>query len=323
MWQERFMDKRFTILIYGDKGSFVRLRLFSKKVLKTAGVISVGCALLLAFILCDYAYLKYSSSQTKTLKKDFFDLKSELSERDKQIEVFYSKIDSLQMDLVKLNQLERNLRMYTGIYKNMKNLDDFGIGGMLPDGADDRVASLEYQNKFIKNMENKVDQLDRAVDDQSEEFHILWETLRELKKIQDSTPSIRPIEGGWISSKFGFRKSPFTGKREFHSGLDIANHEGTPVLATADGVVSYTGYKGLLGKSIFISHGFGIRTRYGHLSQFHVEKGQKVKRGDIIGEVGSTGRSTGPHLHYEVRLNDIPVNAEKYISEYLASNNPS
>lgn len=172
-------------------------------------------------------------------------------------------------------------------------------------------------------MDDDVDRLDRVAGDQSEEFQLLWETLREIKAIQQVTPSMRPIEGGWLSSKFGFRQSPFSDKHEFHSGMDIAAHKGTPVMATANGTVTFAGYKGALGKAVFINHGFGIVTRYGHLSKFHVQEGQKVSRGDVIGAVGSTGRSTGPHLHYEVRLNDIPVNAEKYMSEYLANKDPS
>jgi len=172
-------------------------------------------------------------------------------------------------------------------------------------------------------MNENVEMLDQEACDQSEEFQILWETLKEIKAIQQVTPSMRPIDGGWISSKFGFRQSPFSNKKEFHSGVDIAAHRGTPVKATATGTVTFAGFKGSFGKVVFLNHGFGIVTRYGHLKSFYVKEGQKIIRGDVIGELGSTGRSTGPHLHYEVRLNDIPVNAEKYMSEYLATNDPS
>ena len=313
------MDNRFTLLIYSKSGSFVRLKVFSRKFAITFGVAGALCALLLSFVLCDYAYLKYTSSQTQNLKMEILDLRAEINERDEQVKAFYTKIDTLQMKLIKLNQLERQIRTYIGMNKATEKISDFGIGGVFPDDFGDKVSSTEVYNSFLQNMDNEVERLDQEAGDQSEHFHALWATLREIKKIQEATPSIRPIEGGWISSKFGFRKSPFTGKREFHSGVDIANHEGTPVHASASGTVTYAGYKGLLGKSVFIEHGFGIMTRYGHLKRFHVEEGQSVKRGDIIGEVGCTGRSTGSHLHYEVRLNDIPVNAEKYMSDYLVS----
>ncbi|MBC2714254.1 MAG: M23 family metallopeptidase [Desulfobacteraceae bacterium] len=316
------MREKLTLLIYNEGGSFVRLKLLSKKFLKILSVIGVFCIFLLGFILFDYAYLKYTSYHSRNLKNEVRSLKSELKDRNKQIETFYSRIDALQLKLIKLNQLEQEIRSYTGINNNSQDTGDYGIGGIL-DISGEQVCTADFYNKFLQNMDDDVDRLDREACDQSEEFQILWETLKEIKAIQQVTPSMRPVEGGWISSKFGFRKSPFSDKHEFHSGVDIAAHKGTPVVATANGTISYAGYKGSLGKTVFINHGFGIVTRYGHLNSFHVNEGQKVKRGDVIGEVGSTGRSTGPHLHYEVRLNDIPVNAEKYMSEYLANKDPS
>jgi murein DD-endopeptidase MepM/ murein hydrolase activator NlpD len=127
-----------------------------------------------------------------------------------------------------------------------------------------------------------------------------------------STPSIWPTKG-WLSSGFGYRISPFTGLREFHKGLDISNREGTKVIATADGVVTFAGKNGLFGDMIKIDHGHGIMTRYGHLEKMLIKRGDVVKRGDVIGLMGNTGRSTGPHLHYEVFLNGLPVNPKKYI----------
>jgi murein DD-endopeptidase MepM/ murein hydrolase activator NlpD len=118
---------------------------------------------------------------------------------------------------------------------------------------------------------------------------------------------------GWKTSSFGYRRSPFTGRRELHKGLDIAAPNGSPIIAPADGVVTYSARKGLMGNMISIKHGYGLLTRYGHLSKMLKKKGEKVERGEIIALVGSTGRSTGPHLHYEVRLNGVPVNPEKYI----------
>ena len=117
----------------------------------------------------------------------------------------------------------------------------------------------------------------------------------------------------FATAKFGRGVSPFTGRREFHKGLDIANHKKTPVIATADGTVIYSKEKGLLGKLTVINHGHGMVTRYAHLDKLLKKHGEKVKRGDVIGLLGNTGRSTGPHLHYEVKLNGIQVNPEKYI----------
>jgi murein DD-endopeptidase MepM/ murein hydrolase activator NlpD len=316
------MRDRLTLMIYNEGGSFVRLKLFSKKFIKISSVIGVLCIFLLGFIFFDYAYLKYSSYNSSSLTDEVSSLGAELKDRKSQIEAFYTRIDALQLKLIKLNQLEQEIRSYTGLNNHSQDTGDYGIGG-ISDSSDDKVCTADFYNKFLQDMDDNVDQLNRVAGDQSEEFQVLWETLREIKAIQQVTPSMRPIEGGWISSKFGSRKSPFSDKHEFHSGVDIAAHKGDPVMATANGTITFAGYKGTLGKSVFIDHGFGILTRYGHLNTLNVKKGQKILRGDVIGEVGSTGRSTGPHLHYEVRLNDIPVNAEKYMSEYLANKDPS
>lgn len=117
-----------------------------------------------------------------------------------------------------------------------------------------------------------------------------------------ATPSMWPI-AGWISSGFGNRRDPFTGEHSFHPGLDISADYGAPVHAPADGVVESAGYAGNYGNLITVDHGFGLVTRYGHLSRFGVYPGQRIRRGDVIGHVGSTGRSTSPHLHYEVLVN--------------------
>jgi murein DD-endopeptidase MepM/ murein hydrolase activator NlpD len=113
---------------------------------------------------------------------------------------------------------------------------------------------------------------------------------------------------GWLSSGFGRRADPFDGGVAFHPGLDIAADRGTPVRATADGVVNSAGYTGNYGNSVLIDHGFGIGTRFGHLSRVVVRPGQTVRRGDVVGSVGATGRATSPHLHYEILLNGQPIN---------------
>ncbi len=118
---------------------------------------------------------------------------------------------------------------------------------------------------------------------------------------------------GWTSSRFGYRASPFTGKREFHKGIDISARMGSPVVATADGMVAFSGLDRGYGRTIVLKHGYGLKTRYAHLKRILVKKGQFVKRGEIIGLVGNSGRSTGSHLHYEVHLNGVPVNPMKYI----------
>jgi murein DD-endopeptidase MepM/ murein hydrolase activator NlpD len=122
-----------------------------------------------------------------------------------------------------------------------------------------------------------------------------------------SVPSTWPVIG-WLSSSFGSRKDPFTGQADFHPGLDISANHGTPVRATADGTVELAARNGNYGNAVVVGHGFGIATRFGHLSRFAVRAGQRVKRGEVIGYVGATGRATSSHLHYEILVNGQPIN---------------
>ena len=126
--------------------------------------------------------------------------------------------------------------------------------------------------------------------------------VERTEALANATPSLWPAHG-WLSGTFGGRADPFTGERGFHGGLDISLDKGSPVYATADATVESASYTGNYGNLIVLQHGFGLSTRYGHLSKFSVKPGQKVKRGEVIGLVGSTGRSTGSHLHYEILVN--------------------
>ncbi|MEY2394441.1 MAG: hypothetical protein QOF94_786, partial [Acidobacteriaceae bacterium] len=133
----------------------------------------------------------------------------------------------------------------------------------------------------------------------------------------NSAPNLWPVDGQ-VTASFGERIDPFNGEGAFHSGVDIGSGYGHAIIAPADGVITFADFQGGYGKLIMMDHGHGISTRYGHLSGFAVTPGQQVHRGDTIGYVGLSGRSTGPHLHYEVRINDTPVNPYKYLRMTVA-----
>ena len=141
----------------------------------------------------------------------------------------------------------------------------------------------------------------------------------ELEELVSSMPSEWPTKGR-LSSRFGRRRSPWTGKSQFHSGIDIANRQGTPVYASGDAVVEFAGIKGGNGKTIVLKHGQGITTLYGHLSKIYVKKGDRVRKNQKIANLGNTGKSTNSHLHYEVRVNGIPIDPRRKL---LKRNSPS
>jgi len=211
-----------------------------------------------------------------------------------------------------LNDFENKIRIIANIEKTADQDSLFGVGGSIPDDLDTRIPLTEKHNSLMREMHEQTKQLELASGKQQEGFESLFNFLQDQRNLLSSTPAVRPVKG-WTTSGFGYRKSPFTGLREFHKGLDIATRMATPVIATADGIVSFTGTKGLLGKVVTIDHGHGIVSRYGHLGKVLKKRGAAVKRGDIIARVGVTGRTTGPHVHYEVLLNGLPVNPIKYI----------
>ena len=191
-----------------------------------------------------------------------------------------------------------------------KNL--FGVGGSSPDDLDATIDLKQRHNSLIREMHEQVEQLDQATTNQAEGFDSLLSFLEGQRNLLACTPAICPSTG-WITSRFGYRISPFTGQREFHKGVDIASRKGTPIVASADGIVSSISFKGQMGRVLVIDHGHGMVTRYAHIDKALKKRGEPVKRGETIALVGSSGRTTGPHLHYEVLLNGIPINPTKYI----------
>jgi len=203
---------------------------------------------------------------------------------------------SLEEKLERFEEKATKLAEFVGV----EITEQDGIGG--PDIDAELNPYLRYD---LGLMDTKMTLIETRFDE-------LENVFREKAEMLDSTPSILPTRG-WISSGFKMRIDPFTKKRSWHNGIDISAHEGTPVYAPARGVVTLKGYQGGFGNMLVISHGNGIKTRYGHLHKFNVTKGQRVERGDLIAYVGNTGRSTAPHLHYEVHQDDKALNPMKFI----------
>lgn len=155
---------------------------------------------------------------------------------------------------------------------------------------------------------------------QRQGYRAMLDTLAARAEVRDHVPSIRPLDTGWLSSRFGFRPDPFTGKQTFHRGLDYSVPVGTAVRVTADGVVATVETQRGFGKVLKIDHGGGVSTVYAHLDRILVHKGEEVERGDVVARSGNSGRSSAPHLHYEVRLGGRPVNPLTYVLDSYARN---
>ncbi|MDY6822202.1 MAG: M23 family metallopeptidase [Thermodesulfobacteriota bacterium] len=307
------MKKRLTFFLASNSGAPVRQITIPKIAIGLVGGLVLLCLLAIGIVFIDYIHLKKKSFQVHQLSDQISTQNNELAGQRSKIKEFAGKINTLKTKLSTLDQFEQKIRIIANIEKDSDAENVFGVGGSIPSDIDTNISLKERHNAMLREMHSQLDILDAAFIRQQESFSSLLDYLEDKRRLLASTPAIRPMNGGWVTSRFEYRKSPFTGRREFHHGLDIAARIGTPIMASADGVVIYSGRKGSLGNAIIIDHGHGMVSRYGHMSKCLKKRGENVKREDIIGNVGNTGLSTGPHLHYEIRINGVPVNPEKYI----------
>jgi len=171
------------------------------------------------------------------------------------------------------------------------------------------------QSVPLNDFMTMLEQLETEMSDREQKLSVLESLLMSRSLSERVMPSGRPVSEGWLSSRYGNRNDPFTGKQNFHHGLDFAGKKGSEVIAVGDGVVSWVGKKSGYGNLVEINHGNGYATRYGHNQSFLVKVGDTVKKGQQIALMGSTGRSTGPHVHFEVLQQGKKVNPSKFIGE--------
>ena len=297
------MAKKFyTVLILPDASSQIRRFHIAKSLL--GGLAVAASMIFVAFLFFIY--------EAVSLNGHMLELR-QLRVAANQQAGLAQKIDRLENELIRLREFDLRLRTAAGLETREGEGSVFGVGGS--DTLSSRalmVAAIAHQTAAPASLTKELDRLSREMSDRSKSFQELVDQLQAKRSVLASTPTIWPVKG-WLTAGFGYRRSPFTGLRQMHDGVDISNTVGTPVIAPADGIVSYTGPLGGFGNVISIDHGHRIGTFYGHLLQQKVSQGQRVRRGDIIALVGTTGRATGPHLHYEIQVNGTPVDPSRYV----------
>uniref|UniRef100_A0A7C3N923 M23 family metallopeptidase n=1 Tax=candidate division WOR-3 bacterium TaxID=2052148 RepID=A0A7C3N923_UNCW3 len=236
------------------------------------------------------------------------------SKRDFYLSSISKNLNLLENNINRVNNLieyEKKLRILANLDPLSDDIRQLGLGGY--QSEDPRFKKFDPLTKrLISNVDNKLMHLEKVIEFEKKNFTKIGKTLDEHYNLLKHTPSIVPTEGR-IMSGFGYRIDPFTKGPEFHTGIDIANQSAPPIYASADGEVIYADYLSGYGKTVKIDHGYGYITVYAHMSAFNVKVGDKVKRHQLIGYMGSTGRSTGTHLHYEVRIGDDKINPIKFI----------
>lgn len=259
----------------------------------------------LGFVLRDYHVLKARMPRLAELER-------ESVQRDRQFVYLARRVDQIALKMGELKDFDRKLKTMV----NLETGDDSdrfrGVGGSDPALLRPNYAMAKSNQDLVRLLHQSLDNLNREVSVGKQDKAELHKFLENQKILLASTPSVWPTKG-WLSSRFGYRISPFTNEREFHRGIDVSSRMNAPIVAPADGVVSSLSSDHGYGKIMTVHHGYGLVTRYAHLQKALVKKGQYVKRGETVALVGNSGRSTGPHLHYEVLLNGVPVDPLRYI----------
>ena len=228
-------------------------------------------------------------------------------EAERRLESMTLLLAELQSRVTRLDAVGMNLTQSAGLEPGEFNFDMApALGGPL-------MTSQEDARELIPALEGELFALSTALDDREVQLDILSELIQGEQVKSDATPSGRPILSGWLSSRYGTRIDPFSGKKAWHEGVDFAGKAGSNIVAVASGVVSWSGERYGYGKMVEVAHGDGVITRYAHNQENLVKVGDMVRRGDVVALMGNSGRSTGPHVHFEVHKNGRPVDPASYL----------
>jgi murein DD-endopeptidase MepM/ murein hydrolase activator NlpD len=298
-------NESFTLIVVPDRHAEVK-RFHLKKVWLIQGLVAASVVALFGFVMAGHYFSVVSDAhENPTLREENLKLKSELA-------VIREQLQHVGQTLDRVERFDQKLRAITLLSDPQRNL------AMGP--TEQQPLAGPGDNQFVRSKDNegpqalaqKLEKLSAEATRQEQSLQELQAYFQDQKSLLASVPSVWPTRG-WVTSDFGSRLDPYTSERVMHAGLDIAGPHGKEIVAPADGTVVFAGLEGGYGNVLVIDHGYGIKTRYGHLSAIKVKAGERVKRGDIVAALGNTGRSTGPHVHYEVRVNGIAQNPRKFI----------
>lgn len=310
-------NQSYTVLIVPERSAKVqRLKIPQRSLLQLAfGV--VGFVAVLAFMVVHYLFIVDQAAENASLKEENVMLKTRLR-------VVQDEIARIDGTLQRIDQFSTRIRAITQLNDPDRNL---AIGPLSadPNAKPPEVLyasgeRIDYEDEVMDSklalrlIDSSLDGLETDASHTEENARQLHDYFNDRENLLATTPSIRPTQSRLLTSAFGVRTDPYTDHQVMHKGIDFAADHGAPVIAPADAVVIFVGNRGNgYGKTVVLDHGYGVQTHYAHLSTFNVEVGQRIKRGQNIAAVGNTGRSTGAHLHYEVRYNGIPQDPERFI----------
>ena len=319
----RLAKKAYTILIFSQKAAEVKRFILSPLALKIGVSLLALLVVVGGVIVYDYVVYKQKVVELKSLR-------AETEAQQVEIRSFQEKITVLEEQLNKLKemekQVERDLKEVTELQKEKKNATvppkkknsqarkKTEVVQDVSKPTEEKITLLEQERpRLVNRLHSDLVELQKKAFQREQNLKELQEFLQNQKSILLATPSLWPVIGR-LSSIFGEPRTSSSGEMRFHKGIDICVPPGTPVLAATDGVVAFAGTEAEYGRLVVIDHGHDFSTVYGHLAKIQVKAGEKVSKGQAIGTVGLSGNSTGPHLHYEVRLRNSPVNPIRFLN---------
>ncbi len=301
-------NKSYTLMVISDNAPVRRFHV------RKSLIVQVGMGLMLLAGMglgagIHYFQVARDAAENRILRDENLTLRGQLKSVRERIEHIGSTLDRVE----RFDQKLRAMTMLSDPQRNLAMGPTESEPGMTAPATETQFTQLTSLESS-KALTGRLDRLSAEATRQEQSLQELQAYFQDQKSLLASTPSLWPARG-WVTSDFGQRLDPYTADRVMHAGMDIAAPHGKEVFAPSDGTVVFAGREGGYGNVIVIDHGYGIKTRYGHLAKLLVKAGDRVKRGAHIAAVGNTGRSTGPHLHYEVRVNGIPQNPRKFILE--------
>lgn len=298
-------NESFTLIVVPDRQSEVRrFRLRRAWVVQAIAALATLAVIAVALVV-HYTSVVGEATENPALRDENLKLKSEIA-------VIREQLAHVQGTLDRVERFDQKLRAITLLSDPQRNL---AMGPTEPapaQGTGDNQFVRSSGQESPQALVARLDKLSAEATRQEQSLQELQAYFSGQKSLLASVPSVWPTRG-WVTSDFGSRVDPYTSERVMHAGIDIAGPHGKEIIAPSDGTVVFAGLEGGYGNVVVIDHGYGIKTRYGHLASVKVKPGERVKRGDLIAAMGNTGRSTGPHLHYEVRVNGIAQNPRKFI----------
>lgn len=299
--------KKYSILIVPPENGKVVNKEVSQRLL-------VICSLVLSFFIVASVYSAIGFIRSSVDKQKLVGLTKENQVLSAKLGDLESTVTLLKGEMSKIIGNDEQIRLVFDLPPIDSDVREVGVGGEA--NPEPIVGSELGQRTWL--VQEDIEKIGRQIKLENASTEELLGLVQDRKNQLDHTPTINPCEG-YVTRGFGMHNDPFTGSYQPHNGMDIAAPKGTPVYATAEGIVTSTAYQSGLGNLIIIDHGNGYTTSYGHLSKVMVATGHRVNRGELIGLVGSTGYSTGPHLHYEVHLNNRAINPSDFIVKSILS----